>query len=352
MRRRLARNRSARLRACAVLLLLLFTTVLVSCGGETDPASDAVYELRLSHHIPPSAPPAKAIEAWADKVEEETDGRVQFNIYPAETLAKGREALRATEDGVCDVAMINLAFVSQQWSLNSVVTLGSVALPSDRGTEIWDQLIERFPEMAEETGTVRVLGKSIATSTSLHVEGKEIRIPTDLVDLKIAALGDSVALVQAAGAISVNVSSADWDTAASKGLIVGCMAPVYVVTDRGLERVFDHHLDLGVGGSASTLIMNWDVWEALPSDIQTTIDSLTPWLSEAMRTAAVEVEADGWQKCQGQVVVEPTEEEQAEWIACFQPVAEQWIEENAAKGRSREIYEYLTELIEQDDAED
>ena len=108
-----------------------------------------------------------------------------------ETLAKGREALQATEDGVCDVAMINLAFVAKQWSLNSVVTLGSLVIPNDRGTELWDRLLERFPEMAAEMGTVKVLGKSVATTTSLHVKDKEVRVPADLEGLKIAALGDS-----------------------------------------------------------------------------------------------------------------------------------------------------------------
>lgn len=333
---------------CAfALLMLMFGTLLSSCDGETGGTSDITYELRLSHHIPPSAPPARAIQEWADRVEEATDGLVRFTIYASETLTSGREALQATEDGVCDAAMINLAFASGQWSLNSVVTLGSVAIPSGRGTEIWDALIDRFPEMAAELGSVKVLGKSVATSASLHVEDLDIRVPADIAGLKIAALGDSVSLVQAAGAISVNVSSGDWATAANKGLIVGCMAPVYVLTDRGLEQTFDHHLDLGMGGSASVLVMNWEVWDALPADTQAILDGLTPWLSEAMWMAAVEVEAEGWEKCEGQRVAVPTEEELALWKACFQPTAEQWIDANADKGPSEEIYDYLTRLSEQ-----
>lgn len=333
---------------CAfALLMLMLCTLLPSCGGEIGMASDTIYELTLSHHIPPSAPPARAIQEWAEKVEEATNGRVRFTIYPSETLTSGREALQATEDGVCDAAMINLAFASGRWSLNSVVTLGSIAIPSGKGTEIWDALIDRFPEMATELGSVKILGKSVATSTSLHVRGLDIRVPADIAGLKIAALGDSVSLVQAADAISVNVSSGDWATAASKGLIVGCMAPVYVVTDRGLEQTFDHHLDLGMGGSASVMVMNWRVWNTLPSDIQATIDGLTPWLSEAMWTAAVEVEEEGWEKCAGQRVVVPTEEELALWKTCFQPTAEQWIDANADKGSSQEIYDYLTRLSEQ-----
>ena len=315
-----------------------------ACGGEQVDSPDAVYHLKLSHHIPPAAPPARALEEWAHKVEEATDGRVQFTIYPSETLAQGREALEATESGVCDVAMINFAYVGKRWSLNSVISLGSVAMPSDRGAEIWDELQERFPEMAGEMGSVKVLGKSVSTSTSLHVAGKEIHVPDDIKGLTIAALGDSAFLVESAGAISVNVSSNDWATAAQKGLIVGCMAPVYVVTDRGMEQTFDHHLYLGIGASAGVVVMNWEVWNSLPADVQDILDGLTPWLSEAMHSASLEVEAQGWAKCEGQTIVRPTGEELALWTALFQPVAEQWITDNADKGPARAIYQYLTEL--------
>jgi TRAP-type C4-dicarboxylate transport system substrate-binding protein len=332
-------------RAVALALAAALTLAVTGCG-EADGTSGQVFKLRLSSHIPAGAPPARAIKEWTEKVGEVTGGRVQFTIYPSETLAKGREALQATEDGVCDVAMINLAYVAKQWSLNSVVTLGSLVMPNDRGTEIWNQLLEEFPEMAAEMDSVKVLGKSVATTTSLHTKGEQVRVPADLKDLKIAALGDSVLLVEAAGAISVNVSSGDWATSAAKGLIVGCMAPVYVVTDRGLQQTFDYHLDLGMGAGASALVMNWDVWHSLPADIRAAIDGLTPWLSGAMRAASIEVEAQGWQKCGKKSVVEPTGEELALWKQCFAPVAERWIADNAGRGPSREIYDYLTQLLE------
>ena len=113
-----------------VALAVLLGVSTASCGQETARSTDGAYTLRFSHHIPAAAPPARALEEWAQKVEEATDGQVQFIIYPAETLAKGRDALRAVEDGVCDVANINFAYVDDRWSLNSVISLGSVAMPS------------------------------------------------------------------------------------------------------------------------------------------------------------------------------------------------------------------------------
>jgi TRAP-type C4-dicarboxylate transport system substrate-binding protein len=330
---------------CAALLLVLglFATV---CGHDPTHGSDRVYRLKLSSHIPANAPPARVTQEWADKVAEATAGRVQFTIYPAESLAKGKEALQATEDGVCDAAMINLAYVAKRWSLNSVLTLGTLSIPEVKGVKVWDELAERFPEMRAEMSSVKILGKAVGTSTALHIKGRDVSVPADLKGLRIAALGESILLAQASGAIAVNLSASDWATAAAKGLIVGCVAPAFVITDRGLQTTFDHHVDLGVGAGVNVIVMNWDVWNALPADVQAVLDGLSPWLNAALLAAFIEVDAQGWQECRGQTVVRPTGEDLAAWKACFQPVAERWIAGNAGKGQSRAIYDYLTQLLE------
>ena len=337
---------------CCLAWALALGLVVAACDRPavqetpSEPSS-AVYELKLCHHVPATAPPALAVQEWTEKVEEATGGRVRFTIYPAETLVKGEAVLAATQRGVCDVAMLNLAYAGQQLSLNSVFTLGSLAVPAESGTEIWGRLLERFPDMAAELSGVRVVGKSVSTGTGLHVAGKEIHVPDDIKGMKIAAMGDRLSVLRTAGATPVNISPSGWDTAAEKGVIVGCMAPIYVVTDRGMEAVFDSHLDLGLGQGGEIVVMNWKVWNRLPADVQAVIDGLSSWLSEALRLASLHVEAEGWQKCAGQTVATPTAEELRLWMACFEPATQQWIRENAAKGPSQEIYDYLKQLIEE-----
>ena len=51
-----------------------------------------------------------------------------------------------------------------------------------------------------------------------------------------------------------------------------------------------------------------------------------------MRAASIEVEAQGWQKCGKQSVVEPTGEELALWKQCFAPVAERWMSRQCRQG--------------------
>ena len=95
------------------------------------------------------------------------------------------------------------------------------------------------------------------------------------------------------------------------------------------------------------MVINWEVWDRLPADIQQAIESLTPWLNQAMHDASVQVEAQGWEKCAGQTVVQPTPEELALWMACFEPSAEEWIRQNADKGPTQEIYDYLKRLVQE-----
>lgn len=69
---------------CLVLLLMLLTvsTLLTACStSETSPSATTsvtspsastpteVFELKLSHHMPPVAPVAQALEEWAKKIE-------------------------------------------------------------------------------------------------------------------------------------------------------------------------------------------------------------------------------------------------------------------------------------------
>jgi TRAP-type mannitol/chloroaromatic compound transport system substrate-binding protein len=104
----------------------------------------------MAHHLPPTAIPAKALDVWAKKIESSTNGRVKITIYPSESLAKGTEAYSATAGGVCDIAFVNNVYEPSKWSLNNIVNLASLPVPTDkRGHEIWNKLWEKYPQMQD-----------------------------------------------------------------------------------------------------------------------------------------------------------------------------------------------------------
>jgi TRAP-type C4-dicarboxylate transport system substrate-binding protein len=342
------RSRSLRRFVWLGAALALVLAVLTAACEDTSPDAPArVYELRISHHLPPATPLAVVLEEWARKVQEQTGGRVKFTIYPSGSLVGSKQALEATEHGVCDVAFVNLTFAADRWSLNTVLTLGTLKVPSERGAEIWDQLWERFPEMKLEIeDSVHVLAKSISKTDSIHVVDREIHVPEDIKGLKIAGMGESLSVLRQAGAVPVSIEANDYATSAERGLIVGSYAPISVLVDRGMETTFDSHLNLGLENGGDVIVMNKRTWNRLPQDLQEVFNRLGPELSEAIRQASVQLEEESWAKCAGQLVVVPTAEEETLWMACYRIAADQWIEDNATKGPSQEIYDYLEQLIE------
>jgi len=327
-----------------LLLLLPVGALMTACAPATP---TQVFELKLSHHLPPTAPAAKALDEWTKKLEASTNGGVKFTIYPSESLAKGREAYSATKGGICDVAFVNLVYESSKWSLNNVLTLATLPVPTDkRGTEIWNKLWKKYPETLNEFEGVKVLSNVVGMTTSIHTKDP-VRVPNDIKGMKMAAMGDSLTILQTAGASPVSMPAGDWYMSAEKGVIQGCMAPVGVVTDRGIQEVLKNHIDLGIGQGGNIVIINLARWNSFPSDIQSKFEKLTSWLNDAVRTANDQLDAEGWQKCAGQNIVKPTAAELKLWLACTEPTGQAWIKANASKGPSQEIYDYVKKLIEE-----
>jgi len=345
---------------CLVLLLMLLTvsTLLTACStSETSPSATTsvtspsastpteVFELKLSHHMPPVAPVAQALEEWAKKIEENTNGRVKITIYPSGALASGSDAYPSTAAGVCDIAYVNNIYEPSKWSLNNIVNQPALQIPTDiRGVEIWSKLWEKYPVMLDEFKGVKVLAHMVSLPASLHTT-TAVRVPDDIKGMKISAQAGNLRVLRNIGASPVAIPANDWYMSLEKGLMAGILAPIGVLTDRGVEVLVQYHIDLGLGQGGSCLIINLDRWNSFPPDIQAVFEELHSWTTDAMIEANNRVISEGWDKCAGHTIIKPTPEELELWLAYALPVAEEWIADNEDKGPTREMFEYAQELI-------
>ena len=72
------------------------------------PAFAKTINITVNDHNPPMAPPAKALVAWANKVNELCDGKVKLTVHGGGTILKGNEAFRGVQKGVVNVANSSL----------------------------------------------------------------------------------------------------------------------------------------------------------------------------------------------------------------------------------------------------
>ena len=100
------------------LVLAMCLALLAGCGGSTaaNPAdkpqaaapADAPQEvvtLKIGYGIADTTTLGKAVQTWADRVTEETNGRYKFEIYPSGQLGALNEMIEAVDLGQLDITM-------------------------------------------------------------------------------------------------------------------------------------------------------------------------------------------------------------------------------------------------------
>src|SRR5699024_10055413 len=81
--------------------IILITGILSACSSDSD---DDSVTLQLGHELPEDTPASDAIEEMAEEVEEKTDGRVKFDVFPDDQLGGESEVLEQMSLGSTDAA--------------------------------------------------------------------------------------------------------------------------------------------------------------------------------------------------------------------------------------------------------
>jgi len=99
----------------SVLLLTALMLVLAACGGSDKEgknegsASGEVVKLRLAGQSPDDHPSTQALYRFVDKVKEQTDGRVEIKVYPANQLGDYTTVYQEVTHGTIEMALISFA---------------------------------------------------------------------------------------------------------------------------------------------------------------------------------------------------------------------------------------------------
>src|SRR5580704_1608157 len=100
---RVREERMKRISVGAGALLALGVVVAGTCGAS---AQDKLFELKLSHWVPPSHPLQKAMEDWGASIEKASNGTITSKVFPAQQLGKAFDHYDMARDGIADVTYI------------------------------------------------------------------------------------------------------------------------------------------------------------------------------------------------------------------------------------------------------
>lgn len=260
----------------AIFLIVILLNGIILVGTGITASNQKVIKLKFSCPFIEAEPPAVIAIHFMDLVEKKTNGRVKFDRYFAEALAKHAEHIQLVSSGSVDLISVIPVYVGRELVLNQLCDFPFFC-SNEKALAQTTKLMMEIPETKaifdkeqkqhnikilywNTSGAMELLSKQKTTSIA-ELKGKKINLwaPPD------------VAIWGQFGMAPVPIFIADFYESLSRG-VIDC---VYFPPGGSLAlKLFEQaksNLMLGQGDAASPIIFNLKTWEALPGDIQEAI---------------------------------------------------------------------------------
>ncbi|SDK38130.1 TRAP transporter substrate-binding protein [Billgrantia gudaonensis] len=324
------------------LLAACAAGLVVSAHAET---------LRMTHLWPAgSAVNQEIYRAWAERVEQDSEGQLEVEIYPSQTLSKADQAYDATVNGIADIAVTLQGYTAGRFPLTEIVQLPGIVNSASQGACILQTLFEEG-DIAGEYDDTRVLFLFTTGPAYLHTRDTEIRTPADLESLRIRRPSEVAGeMLASMGAQPLGMPAPDIYTSLQRGVMDGLSFPWEAMKVFRINELTNYHLQVPYYAGTIVATMSQASYERLSPEMQAVIDenSGMEWslragqvfdaLDEAGREEAV---------AQGDTIHEVEDPlDDPDWSGPLEQGTENYLERLEERGldNAREIYQRALEL--------
>ena len=345
-----------------IILLLIVAFMITGCinpantipgsGPQTAASQDEVIELKYVDFGPYNPSGLTGVsQRWADKINELSNGRVKITCYWDGSLVSQVDQYRAVLSGIADICFYSIGINPGLHELNRVFRLPMLGWPSpEAATEIWEKVWEEFPELSAEFKGLKVLGARFQPPYRINTVNKIVRVPSDLKGMYISCRAEWAEVLEGAGAFPMETSPANYYITLDKGLVDGQIVSIPISYVLDLLDLFKYETmfgDSGVQMVPDFYLINENVWNSFPPDIQAVFETASEWRQqEAIRVDSEEqIRGITYARSRGNIFIEPDADETSLWLDAVRPFHAGWIAENASRGPSQAIYDEIQRLI-------
>ncbi|MBX6377117.1 MAG: TRAP transporter substrate-binding protein DctP [Clostridia bacterium] len=274
---------------------------------------------------------------WMERVTQYTQGRVQFEYYPAGQLGKLQDALNLLRSGSIDVGDVQPSLFPGELPLSGVALLPAAFDTGKAGSDAYNALLREGPVLEEflKQG-IRPVAAFVLPPYEIVTARKAVSRLEDVKGLKLRSGGGGHSLaITALGGTPVTLSGPDVYEALQRGTIDGAVWPLSSMKEYGMSEVVKHiTVGAGLPGIIITFAVSEKTWQSWPEDVREAVRKASDeafsegvaWLDENTRAMAKEMEAKGIQ-------LHPiADQEQTRWRQALLPVWDQWVKDMTAKG--------------------
>lgn len=338
-----------------MVLITIFFTVMTGCGSSSNSGGDEKITLKVASYFPNTSPIYTAVTGpWMDRVTELTDGKVEFEYFPAEQLGKAHDLLKLTGSGVTDISIIPANYYGDNMPYSHLLAaFPDLSETSAQGTIAYHELLKESSVVLEEDylkNGVRPILTHVSPTYELWTTGKEILLPEDLKGVKVKTPGGIAnEMYESLGAVPVAIAHAETYEALEKGIIDVASYYAMAIKNSGTEDLLRYAIFPHLGSVIHGLNIKEDVWQGLSDDVK---DAMLQAGQEIMESSGniynEETEKFNTEFVKnGGVIKELTEVEQEKWNKATAEFANSWLKEHEADGHQyKEVLETYRKLLE------
>jgi len=291
-------------------------------------------DLTYSTFFPATHAHAKLAQAWCDEVAKRTNGQVKVNLFPGGTLTPADQCYDGVVKGISDIGFAVLSYVKGRFWLTEVIDLPLGIKNGAQATHMANAYYDKFKP--KELDDVKVLYLHCHGPGILHTCKKPVEKLEDLKGMKIRTTGTAAKIAAALGATPVAMPQPETYDALQKGVAEGVLGPIEILKGWKFWEV-TKYTTLNYGSDYTITffhVMNKKKWDALPKDVQKTIDQIDKeWIEKTAKTwVDIDVEGKKFAEEKGHKFIPLSKEEDARWAGLTKPILAEYVKTTKEKG--------------------
>lgn len=257
------------------LTKMALALALASVSGIGLVAAQEAVTLKLSHGYPETHFLwQQGGKVFVDAVTAATNGKVTFEVYPANQL--GKEQFSVLQSGLADVAIITPAIAGGKLPLTSVTELPGLYQSSCEATGKYWEIVKPGGPLNEAEYKPNGLHPIYVTTVppySLMTVSKETTTLESLQGLKVRVAGGAMnKTVSALGGIPVQVPGPEMYDALSRGTVDGAIYSRMALNAFKLEPLLKYSVDgIRLGSGSIVMVASDKTWNGLSDELKAAI---------------------------------------------------------------------------------
>ena len=296
-------------------------------GSEGQSDDGKSYVFKVGHSLTEDHPYHISMLDMAKKVEERTNGKVKFEVYPLSQLGAERELTEGLTMGTVDMVITSTAPVTNFYPQLGVLDLPFLFEDREHAFKVLDGEIGQ--KLLKGIESANIVGLAWAENGFRHITNgqKEIKTPADLQGMKLRTQENKIHLAafEALGAKPTPMAWTEALTALQSGVVDGQENPPVVAKTYKLYESNQTYMSLtGHVYSVAMILFSKPVWDTLPADIQQIIAEEAKAAGQYERELSIKMEEESLAELKEKGVIITEDVDKQAFREAMKPVYEKF----------------------------